>query len=209
MQRPVGPPADDQLRGGPRQANGRSGGGRRGRRQPPPKIATPTARPSSAGPTRGPSWWSWGPDVGRLRPGERTPLVVPAGIDRRPEHRLSGVGRRDDLCHAGDAETAVGGPPRRAGQAPGNEIVWRLDQGTPDNATPVVWGQSLFVVTNNGAARCVDISNGRVRWKDAAEGRVSRLAGGGRGPHLFSQHQGPLHGPLGRAAIGPPYGKPA
>ena len=89
--------------------------------------------------------------------------------------------------------------PGGLGKPPATEIVWRLDQGTPDNASPVVWGQSLFVVTNNSGTPLRGHQQRPGSLEDAAEGRVSRLAGGGRGPHLFSQHQGPLHGPLGRS----------
>ena len=71
-----------------------------------------------------------------------------------------------------------GGPNKR----PRSDIVWKLDQGTPENATPVVWGQSLFLVTNNGTARCLDIHTGRLRWKTRLKGeyRASPVAAEGR-----------------------------
>ncbi len=43
----------------------------------------------------------------------------------------------------------------------------------------------------------------------AAEGRIPGFAGRRRGPHLFPQHQGSLHDPLGGPAAGPPDRKPA
>ena len=46
----------------------------------------------------------------------------------------------------------------------------------------MVWGQSLFLVANNGAARCLDINSGRLRWKTRLKGqyRASPVAAEGR-----------------------------
>jgi outer membrane protein assembly factor BamB len=62
------------------------------------------------------------------------------------------------------------------------DIVWQLGQGTPDSPTPVVWGQSLFLVSNDGIARCLDAPTGRLRWKERLKGeyRASPLAADGR-----------------------------
>ncbi len=72
--------------------------------------------------------------------------------------------------------------PDGLGKRPRSDIVWKLDQGAPDDATPVVWGQSLFLVANNGAARCLDINSGRLRWKTRLKGqyRASPVAAEGR-----------------------------
>ncbi len=62
------------------------------------------------------------------------------------------------------------------------DIVWQFDQGTPDSPTPTVWGQSLFLVTNDGVARCLDLASGRLQWKERLKGeyRASPLAADGR-----------------------------
>ena len=62
------------------------------------------------------------------------------------------------------------------------DVVWHFDQGTPDSSTPVVCGQSLFFVTNDGIARCLDAESGRVRWKSRLKGeyRASPVAADGR-----------------------------
>ncbi len=46
----------------------------------------------------------------------------------------------------------------------------------------MVWGDSLFLVTNNGAARCLDLRTGRLRWKARLKGeyRASPVAAEGR-----------------------------
>ncbi len=71
-----------------------------------------------------------------------------------------------------------GGDEKRTRQ----DIVWQFDQGTPDSPTPVVCGQSLFLVTNDGIARCLDAATGRVQWKERLKGeyRASPLAADGR-----------------------------
>jgi outer membrane protein assembly factor BamB len=71
-----------------------------------------------------------------------------------------------------------GGPGKRSRA----DVVWKLDQGTPDSPTPVVWGESLFLVTNDGVARCLDAHDGRLRWKERLKGeyRASPLAVEGR-----------------------------
>jgi len=68
------------------------------------------------------------------------------------------------------------------GRRPRADIVWQLPQGTPDSPTPVVWGQSLVLVTNDGIARCLDATTGRLQWKERLKGnyRASPLAADGR-----------------------------
>jgi outer membrane protein assembly factor BamB len=57
-----------------------------------------------------------------------------------------------------------------------------LKDGTPDNSTPVVWGELMFLVTNDGVARCVNALTGRVEWKERLKGeyRGSPLAASGQ-----------------------------
>ena len=46
----------------------------------------------------------------------------------------------------------------------------------------MVCGRSLFMVTNDGIARCLDVVSGRVEWKERLKGeyRASPLAADGR-----------------------------
>jgi outer membrane protein assembly factor BamB len=72
--------------------------------------------------------------------------------------------------------------PSREGQLSRDDIVWRLDQGTPDSSTPVVWKDLLFMVDNNGVARCLNALDGRLLWKERLKGsyRASPVAAEGR-----------------------------
>ena len=75
------------------------------------------------------------------------------------------------------------------GQRTREDVVWQFDQGTPDSSTPVVWGESLFLVTNDGIARCLDADTGRVQWKERLKGeyRASPVAADGRVYFLNTQ----------------------
>jgi outer membrane protein assembly factor BamB len=72
--------------------------------------------------------------------------------------------------------------PGGEGKRPRKDIVWQLKDGTPDSPTPVVQGELLFLVTNDGIARCLDALNGRFYWKERLKGeyRASPLAADGR-----------------------------
>jgi outer membrane protein assembly factor BamB len=72
--------------------------------------------------------------------------------------------------------------PRGDGRRAREDVVWQLGQGTADCPTPVVSGQSVFLVTNDGIARCVDVKTGRVRWRERLKGehRASPVAADGR-----------------------------
>ena len=68
------------------------------------------------------------------------------------------------------------------GQRSRDEIVWKCDQGTPDSPTPTIWGDLLFMVSDNGVARCLEAPTGRLLWKERLKGdyRASPLAAEGR-----------------------------
>lgn len=64
------------------------------------------------------------------------------------------------------------------GELSRKDVVWKCEQGTSDSPTPVVWGNLLFMVSNNGVARCLDAETGRLYWKQRLKGgyRASPLA---------------------------------
>jgi outer membrane protein assembly factor BamB len=82
----------------------------------------------------------------------------------------------------GMREALLAVKPGGDGQRPRKDVVWQFDQGTSDSPTPVVAGEWLFTVTNNGVARCLDAHTGRVWWKERLRGeyRASPLAAEGR-----------------------------
>ena len=73
--------------------------------------------------------------------------------------------------------------PAGLGQRSHDEIVWQHEQGTPDSACPTVWGNLLFLLTDGGIAKCLDVRTGELRWKERLGGgpyRASPVAADGR-----------------------------
>lgn len=69
------------------------------------------------------------------------------------------------------------------GDATASHVVWRQKTGVPDQATPVVVGNRLYMVTSGGIASCLDTATGEIVWKErigsdfaasplVAEGRI-------------------------------------
>jgi outer membrane protein assembly factor BamB len=68
------------------------------------------------------------------------------------------------------------------GERPPQDVIWRTGKDTPDCTSPVVVGQWLFMVNNDGNARCFDALSGKQQWKERLKGdyRASPLAGNQR-----------------------------
>jgi outer membrane protein assembly factor BamB len=68
------------------------------------------------------------------------------------------------------------------GERPSSDVLWQYGGGTPDSPTPVVSAGLLFLVTDNGAAKCLDAATGDVKWEQrlAGEYRASPLVADGR-----------------------------
>lgn len=68
------------------------------------------------------------------------------------------------------------------GQRSRDDILWRSEPGTSDSPSPIVWGELLFMVTNDGILRAFDTLSGRLRWKERIRGsyRASPVAAEGR-----------------------------
>jgi outer membrane protein assembly factor BamB len=69
-----------------------------------------------------------------------------------------------------------------AGELPKQAIAWKHEQGTPDSSTPVVLGSLLFLITDNGIAKCFDSHTGHLQWEQRLAGdyKASPLAAEGR-----------------------------
>ncbi|NQT38317.1 MAG: PQQ-binding-like beta-propeller repeat protein [Planctomycetes bacterium] len=68
------------------------------------------------------------------------------------------------------------------GELDRKDVAWHHDTSTPDSPTPVVWGDLLFMVSDNGIAKCLDAHTGHLKWTERLEGayRASPLAAEGR-----------------------------
>lgn len=72
--------------------------------------------------------------------------------------------------------------PTGTGKLSREAIVWRDTQGTPDTCCPVLWGDLLFTISDDGIARCFDALTGQLHWKKRLPGdyKASPLAIDGR-----------------------------
>lgn len=68
------------------------------------------------------------------------------------------------------------------GDATGSHVVWRQKTGVPDQSTPVVVGQRLYMVSSGGIASCLDTATGNIVWKEriGSDFAASPLAAKGR-----------------------------
>jgi outer membrane protein assembly factor BamB len=69
-----------------------------------------------------------------------------------------------------------------AGERSTADIAWRHEKGTPDTPCPVLWGEFLFTVTDDGIARAFGAVDGRLHWTERLKGdyKASPLAAEGR-----------------------------
>ena len=44
-------------------------------------------------------------------------------------------------------------------------MAWKLSRGAPLTPSPILVGDELYVVTDNGIASCLDARSGAVRWQ--------------------------------------------
>jgi len=72
--------------------------------------------------------------------------------------------------------------PKPGGELSFRDIVWTYSEGSPDSCSPVVWGELLFTVTDDGIARCFDQTTGNLKWKERLKGqyKASPVAADGR-----------------------------
>jgi outer membrane protein assembly factor BamB len=70
------------------------------------------------------------------------------------------------------------------GQLGPGEVAWKLSQGTADSCSPVVWGDWLFFISDNGIAHCLEAHTGKLLWKERLAGdfKASPIAAEG---HIY------------------------
>lgn len=70
------------------------------------------------------------------------------------------------------------------GDVTGSHVLWNRDKGNSDLSAPVLVGNRIFSVLNNGVVTCVNAESGAEIWKDRVEGTFTAtpVAAGG---HLY------------------------
>ncbi|HUE69759.1 MAG TPA: PQQ-binding-like beta-propeller repeat protein [Pirellulaceae bacterium] len=72
--------------------------------------------------------------------------------------------------------------PSAGGELSKRSIVWEYEGGTPDTCCPVVWAELLFMVSDDGIARCLDARTRHLKWMQRLKGKykASPIAAEGR-----------------------------
>ena len=63
--------------------------------------------------------------------------------------------------------------PEGRGDVTSTHVVWRINQAAPHNPSPLLVGDELYFVSDNGIASCVDAKTGKVHWRERLGGDFS------------------------------------
>jgi outer membrane protein assembly factor BamB len=63
--------------------------------------------------------------------------------------------------------------PDGRGDVTKTHVAWTLSKGAPQIASPLLVGDELYVVANNGLASCLDAKTGSIHWQQRIEGEHS------------------------------------
>ena len=50
------------------------------------------------------------------------------------------------------------------------KVVWKTSKGAPRNASPLVVGDELYIVSDNGVVSCLDARSGTLHWQERLGG---------------------------------------
>jgi outer membrane protein assembly factor BamB len=59
------------------------------------------------------------------------------------------------------------------GDATDSHVAWQLKRGAPRNASPLLVGEELYLVSDNGLASCVNAKTGKAHWQESIGGAYS------------------------------------
>ena len=69
--------------------------------------------------------------------------------------------------------------PDGKGDVTATKVVWRFKKGVPNVPSPIIVGDNLFMVADNGIATCLDAKTGAAKW-------TQRIAGGNYSSSLIA-----------------------
>jgi outer membrane protein assembly factor BamB len=71
-----------------------------------------------------------------------------------------------------------------------SHVVWNRDKGNSDLSAPVLVGERIYSVLNNGVVTCVDVNTGAEIWKDRIEGTFTASPIAANGLIYFCNEEG-------------------
>ena len=60
-----------------------------------------------------------------------------------------------------------------SGDVTESHLVWKLERGAPLNPSPLLIGEELYVVSDDGIASCLNAKTGKLHWKKRLDGNFS------------------------------------
>lgn len=63
--------------------------------------------------------------------------------------------------------------PAGRGDVTGSQVAWRMNQAAPLNPSPLLVGDELYCVSDNGIASCLDAKTGKPHWRERLGGDFS------------------------------------
>jgi outer membrane protein assembly factor BamB len=76
------------------------------------------------------------------------------------------------------------------GDVTDSNVVWRIQRGAPSTPTPLLVGDELYFVSDNGIASCVDAKTGKQNWMERLGGNFSASPVFANGLILFLDENG-------------------
>jgi outer membrane protein assembly factor BamB len=77
------------------------------------------------------------------------------------------------ICTGYDTPSLIGVKLGGQGDLTDNDVVWTLKKGAPLNPSPVLVGDELYMVSDNGIATCIDARTGEKHWQERLGGNFS------------------------------------
>ena len=59
------------------------------------------------------------------------------------------------------------------GDVTNSHVAWRLTEGAPLNSSPIIVGEEVYFVSDNGVAQCLDVHTGARHWRNRLTGNHS------------------------------------
>lgn len=77
------------------------------------------------------------------------------------------------LCSGYDKPWLYAVKPNGSGDVTESHMVWKLDRGAPLNPSPLLIGEELYIVSDNGIATCLNAKTGEQHWQQRIGGNFS------------------------------------
>lgn len=77
------------------------------------------------------------------------------------------------LCSGYNTPWLYAVKPNGSGDVTESHVVWKLDRGAPLNPSPLLIGEELYIVSDNGIATCLNAKTGKQYWQKRIGGNFS------------------------------------